>query len=145
MRHASEDINAAARLSGNIYSAYHAQQAVEKAVLTLLTAEDINANTRSIGHRLDALLDLLPSENPFKSVLGTHEYLQAYATTFRYPKPSGRVNRLTKSDFARVDQSTADLRDIVKEIADHFVVDLDFDSDRPADNIEPPRTRGPKP
>ena len=145
LRHANEDIEAAERLSGNIYSAYHAQQAVEKTVLGLLTAEDIDVNTRSIGHRLDALLSYLPSENPFSSTLEEHEYLQAYATTFRYPKPSGRVNRLTQSDFERVDRSVSALKGIVKAIAEHFVVDLNFDSDRPAGNIAAPRSHLLKP
>jgi HEPN domain-containing protein len=139
-----EDIDAAIKLEGNIYTATHAQQAAEKLGRALLTAENSHVNTRQVGHRLDVQFDLIADENPFKARLSAHSYLEAYATTFRYPTPSGKMNRLDAKAAQRVKSSVSDLRTLIVEIAAHFEVDLDMDSDAPAKNLAPPAaTRAP--
>jgi HEPN domain-containing protein len=100
-----EDVDAAIRLEGNIYTATHAQQAAEKLGRALLTAENSHVNTRQVGHRLDVQFDLIADENPFKARLSAHSYLEAYATTFRYPTPSGKMNRLDEKAAERVKSS----------------------------------------
>ncbi len=140
LRHAMEDIDAALRLEGNIYTATHAQQAAEKIGRALLTAENKHLNTREIGHRLDVQIGHIADENPFKDRLRVHSYLEAFATTFRYPTPAGRMNRLDEKTAAKVKASVAELHTLISEIAAHFEVDLDFESDAPAGNIEPPTT-----
>jgi hypothetical protein len=88
--------------------------------------------------------DLIADENPFKARLSAHSYLEAYATTFRYPTPSGKMNRLDAKAAQRVKSSVSDLRTLIVEIAAHFEVDLDMDSDAPAKNLAPPAaTRAP--
>jgi HEPN domain-containing protein len=139
-----EDVDAAIRLEGNIYTATHAQQAAEKLGRALLTAENSHVNTRQVGHRLDVQFDLIADENPFKARLSAHSYLEAYATTFRYPTPSGKMNRLDEKAAERVKSSVSDLNALIVEIAAYFEVDLDMDSDAPAKNLTPPAaTRAP--
>lgn len=67
LRLAHADLEAAEMLAAreNRNDAYHAQQAAEKILLSLLTSEDIKAERRD-SHRLDVLRDLLPDANPFK-------------------------------------------------------------------------------
>ncbi len=61
LRLAHADLEAAEMLAAreNRNDAYHAQQAAEKILLSLLTSEGIKAERRD-SHRLDVLRDLLP-------------------------------------------------------------------------------------
>lgn len=87
---AAADLEAAEVLArvGNQYAAYHVQQAVEKVIKSLLLLGGIEAGTE---HRLDALSDRLPDADPWRDRLEPVLSYSAYATTFRYPTPGGRI------------------------------------------------------
>jgi HEPN domain len=64
------------------------QQAVEKVIKSLLLLRGIEAGTE---HRLDVLSDRLPDDDPWRDRLEPVLSYSAYATTFRYPTPGGRI------------------------------------------------------
>lgn len=90
LRVASEDLTGARLLaaSKNRNAIYLCQQAAEKIIRAVLTSESKRAG---IGHRLDAMVDDVPDENPLKPLLRAVEHLAAYATSYRYPTSVGRV------------------------------------------------------
>jgi hypothetical protein len=47
--------------------------------------------SRSQQHQLDSMIRGLSPENPFKSELNGLSWLEAYATTFRYPCTKGGI------------------------------------------------------
>ncbi|MGL3606467.1 HEPN domain-containing protein [Rhizobium sp. G187] len=138
LRLAKEDLEAANMLAAasNRNDAYHAQQAAEKMLLALLTAEGIRAE-RKDAHRLDVLRDLLPDANPFKLRFSALTFLTVYATSYRYPKDAGRMPARAPRDA--LDEALAALAAILDGLALHFGVDLN-DSDRvPAHTAVAPR------
>lgn len=138
LRLAHEDLEAAEMLAAkkNRNDAYHAQQAAEKILLSLLTSEGIRAERRD-SHRLDVLRDLLPDANTFKGRFSSLTFLTAYATTYRYPKDAGRLPARAERDD--LDPAMEALRKILNDVAAHFGVKL-TDSDRiPAVSSAPPR------
>lgn len=87
---ADADIDAALLLAGagNRYAAYHCQQAVEK----LIKAIHLHLGKEAgIEHRLDVLIGSLPDADPWRSRLEPFGAYTMYATTFRYPRPAGRL------------------------------------------------------
>lgn len=139
LRLAAEDLVAAKALAaiGNRNDAYHAQQAAEKMLLALLTAEGVRIE-RKDSHRLDVLRDLLPDENPLKASFGPLVFLTAYATTYRYPKDAGRIP--DKADRRAVEAALAALTDLLEQAAAHFGVDLAITAQAPAKVVAPPRS-----
>ncbi|MES5099369.1 HEPN domain-containing protein [Agrobacterium sp. BA1120] len=138
LRLAHADLEAAEMLAAkqNRNDAYHAQQAVEKILLSLLTSEGIRAERRD-SHRLDVLRDLLPDENPFKERFRSLTFLTIYATTYRYPKDAGRMPARAEKD--ELDFAMKAAGDILAEVAAHFGVML-ADSDKvPATTSAAPR------
>lgn len=91
LRVADQDLEGAkvlATASNNRNAVYLCEQAAEKIIRAVLTAEGVHAGIR---HQLDEMVDLVPDENPIKSVLRSIEHLAAFATTYRYPSPAGKV------------------------------------------------------
>ncbi|KYF67450.1 hypothetical protein BE11_41790 [Sorangium cellulosum] len=90
LRIAREDLDGALVLASrsNRNAAYLCEQAAEKVIRAILTAEGKHAG---IKHRLDEMVDLVPDENPLKPALRDIEELAAYATAYRYPTSSGRI------------------------------------------------------
>ncbi len=90
LRVAREDLDAARVLAerSNRNAIYLCQQAAEKVILAVLTSERTHGGIR---HHLDAMVDLVPEENPLKPTLRSIEALAAYATTYRYPTSAGRI------------------------------------------------------
>jgi HEPN domain-containing protein len=90
LRVAREDLDAARSLSttSNRNAIYLCEQAAEKVILAVLTSENKHGGVR---HHLDTMVDLVPDENPVKSLLRAIEPLAAYATTYRYPTVGGRI------------------------------------------------------
>jgi HEPN domain-containing protein len=84
------EIDAARRLVAdppNRLAAFHLQQAAEK----LVKAVRLNRGLRAIAdHDLEALVDELPHDDPWRAKLRVLEPLSAYATTYRYPSPTGK-------------------------------------------------------
>lgn len=138
LRLAAEDLEAAAALSsiGNRYDAYHAQQAAEKILLALLTSENIRVE-RKDSHRIDVLIDLLPSENPFRQSFTGLAFLTAYATTYRYPKDAGRIP--AAAGEATLRPALDRLKAILRDAAAHFGADLEISRQSPARTAQPPR------
>lgn len=90
LRIAQEDLQGARALSaaGNRNAVYLCEQGAEKIIRAVLTSEGKHAG---IKHHLDEMVDLIPDENPLKSLLREIEELAAYATAYRYPTSSGRI------------------------------------------------------
>ena len=87
---AREDLDGAMVLAprGNRNAAYLCEQAAEKIIRAVLTAEGKHAGVR---HQLDEMVNVIPDENPLKPALREIEELAAYATAYRYPTPVGRI------------------------------------------------------
>ena len=117
-------------------AAYLTQQAAEKLLLALLTSEGIE-RSRSESHRLDVLVEKLPAANPLRPELASLGYLTAYATTFRYPKQGGRLP--ADPDWQRLEASLDQIDAALRNLADHFAVDLDASDREPAGRSAPPR------
>lgn len=109
-------------------------------MMAILTSEDVHFNTRANSHSLDARVEAIPDENPWKRQLKAITFLQNYATTSRYPRPSnGRVNRIAMADVARVRVARDRLETLMLQASKHFEVQLDFNLDDPAGNSDPYR------
>jgi HEPN domain-containing protein len=72
-------------------AAWSLEQAAEKMIKAVLTAEVIDYPVRS--HQLDQLVSLIPAENPFKADLLDLTRLTSAATIYRYPTPGGGIPR----------------------------------------------------
>lgn len=96
-------------------------QAAEKIVKAVLTAEGIHAH-RNVAHRIDLMVDLLPDANAYKVRFRKIERLASYATSYRYPTPTGRVPATPSPDelASLIDETDSLLRDV----ADRLGIDL---------------------
>lgn len=137
LRLARQDLDGARLLaaSANRNAIYLCEQAAEKIIKAVLTAEGKHAG---IQHHLDAMVDLVPDENPLKPELRATERLAAYATAFRYVTPAGRIPRdppphEVQAHIARVEVALA-------AAVAAFQVDL-ADLNAPARHPAPPRIR----
>ena len=121
LRIAKEDLDGAKLLAPakNRNAVYLCEQAAEKIMRAVLTSEGKHAG---IKHLLDEMVDEVPDENPIKSLLKAIEHLAAFATTYRYPSPVGRVKATPPP--SDVDQYIADVEAALREAARRFGVDL---------------------
>lgn len=85
---AREDLEVADRLlaTHGRQAAFHLQQAAEKLVKAVLTAEGLPFPR---SHQVGALAALLPADHPWRADLAALDGLTAYATALRYPMPGG--------------------------------------------------------
>ena len=85
-----EDLAAARQLMAGVprASAFHLQQAAEKLVKAVLSAEDIHSGA---DHDIGQLLGKLPAGHEWKFDMAELGYLSRFATAYRYPSPTGRV------------------------------------------------------
>lgn len=139
LRLASESLAAADALMriGNRYAVYQAEQAVEQLILAPAQSEN-TAFTRSQHHQLDAMRRALPDANAFRDPLSEHTWLEAYATSYRYPKTMGGLADPPRTD--RLKDTLSAVARLLREVAAHFAVDLDIDSRKPAAHPRPPRS-----
>jgi HEPN domain-containing protein len=135
LRVAHEDLAGARLLASadNRNAVYLCEQAAEKVIRALLTAEGEHAGIR---HQLDEMVDLVPDENPIKPALRAIERLAAYATTYRYPTATGRIK--ASPDKAELDADIANVQRALDAAAAWFVVDLTRQGS-PATHAKPPR------
>jgi HEPN domain-containing protein len=135
LRIAREDLDGARMLNsrGNRNAIYLCEQAAEKLIRAVLTSEKTHAGVR---HQLDEMVGLVPEENPIKSRLRELQHLGAYATSYRYTTPTGRI----PADPSRQDvEATAkNIEAVLLEVAGRFGVDLDA-IDKPAATSSPIR------
>lgn len=71
----------------NRLAAFHLQQAGEKLVKAVRLSRGLRVTA---DHDLEALVDELPSDDQWRTKLRALEPLSAYATTYRYPSPTGK-------------------------------------------------------
>lgn len=117
-------------------SVYLAEQAAEQLVLAIAQSESVHFE-RSKRHLLDHMIRALPDSNPHKIALKPVSWLEAYATTYRYPKPSGRlVKPPPEADLAGAMQI---IETILDGLAKHFGVDPSLPDGPPAARSNPPR------
>ena len=84
------EVDAARRLVAdppNRFAAFHLQQASEKLVKAVRLSRGLRVTA---DHDLEALVDDLPHDDPWRAKLRVLEPLSAYATTYRYPSPMGK-------------------------------------------------------
>ena len=139
LRLAAQDLLDAKTLNGtgSRSDTYHLQQGVEKILRALLTSEQVHLE-RKDAHQLGAGIDLLLEDHPLKLDLLATGFLTEYATTYRYPSPSGRIKaNLPAERFA----PTLELANsILERAAKHFgVQNLDIDCEEPAGTVAPMR------
>jgi HEPN domain-containing protein len=132
---AQEDLEAARLLSsqGNRYAIYHCEQAVEKIIRAVLTAEGKHAGIR---HDLGEMVGMIPEANPVKHALRELEFLAAYATSYRYPSVVGKI--APAPPRATLDESTIKVEAVLRTVAAAFKVDF-AKPDAPAGNSAPIR------
>lgn len=123
LRIAASDLADARILAGvrSRHAPYLCSQAAEKIVKAVLTAEGIHVH-RNVAHRIDLMVDLLPDANAYKARFRKIEHLASYATSYRYPTPTGRVPAAPSPDelASLIDETDSLLRDV----ADRFGIDL---------------------
>jgi hypothetical protein len=82
------------------------------------------------------MIDLLPDENPWKTDLRGVEHLSAYATTFRYPSPVGRIKDPPSPDDLQSVLARIEALLVLAQV--HFGV-APSEGDTPARSASPPR------
>lgn len=139
LRLANEAVEAAATLLnvGNRNAAYEAAQALEQRILALAQAEAI-AFDRSHHHRLDAMLQMFPSENALKPDIAALTWLETFATAFRYPRTSGTLRDSPPQE--QLDAAIGGIGTLIERAAEWFKVDLQLSSRRAAARTDPPRS-----
>lgn len=123
--------------AGNRNAAYLAEQSVEQIVLAIAQAESVHF-PRSVQHQLDTMVRAFPEANPFRDRLRALVWLEAYATTFRYPRTRGGLPASPPPD--RLASALDQLASLISEVAIHFDVDLGADAADPAAHSRPPRS-----
>lgn len=123
LRIAREDLDGVYALvaAKNRNAAYLCEQATEKILRAVLTAEGVHIK-REISHELPKLVDLVPDENPLKPKFRELEELKTYATTYRYPKPEGEIR--TGPSIEEIKGFTEKIEAVLREAAEAFGVDL---------------------
>jgi len=99
--------------------------AAENLLMAVFTSEncDYGAASRKHGsHQLDGMLDELPNDCKIKSKFEGIVTLVAYATTYRYPTPAGRIQEPPGKEEAE-GYYTA-LIEILNMCTTHFKVDV---------------------
>ena len=71
----------------NRFAAFHLEQAAEKLVKAVRLGRGLRVTA---DHNIEALVDELPGDDPWRTKLSILEPLSAYATTYRYPSPTGK-------------------------------------------------------
>jgi len=84
------ELDAAKRLvvdPPNRFAAFHLEQAAEKLVKGVRLAYGLRVTA---DHNIEAQIDELPADDAWRTKLRVLEPLAAYATTYRYPSPTGK-------------------------------------------------------
>ncbi len=98
--------------------------AAENLLMAVLTSENIDLGVlrRKTGnHQLDRMIDALPDACTVKTDFAGVAELTAYATTFRYPTPGGRIP--VSPERGDVEKWYRHLIGILNSCTQHFQVD----------------------
>lgn len=134
LRVAKQDLDGARVLATveNRNAVYLCEQAAEKIIRAVLTSEGVHAGAR---HQLDEMVSAVPDANPLKRELRAVEHLAAYATSYRYPTPTGRIKRAPGRQD--IDAIVARLEALLDDLTARFGVALG--SEAPAARATPIR------
>jgi HEPN domain-containing protein len=116
--------------TGSRNAAYLTEQALEHLIRAIATSEGLHIQ-RSDAHLLDKTLRRIPSEQPLLARMNELSWLEAFATSYRYPTPAGRIAQTLES--SKVLKSVEQLEGLVYEASSSFAVDL-TDPEQPAGN-----------
>lgn len=92
------DLDAAKRLIAeppNRLAAFHLQQAAEKLIKAVRLGHGLRVTAE---HNLELLIGELPRDDSWRTKLLVLESLSSYATSYRYPSPSGRRKDAPRGD-----------------------------------------------
>lgn len=103
-------------------AAYLASQAAEHLITAVATAEGIHIE-RKDAHQLDTIVRKIPEENPDRRALAAITFLEAYATSYRYGTPTGRVPTTPSSD--RVEDALAAIDGLIVSLEEHFAIEAE--------------------
>ncbi len=112
---AKEDLAVAKKLMAEHprHAGFNIEQAAEKLLKAVLTAERIHFSTSH--HQLGALAALLPEDHPWRADLMAFDDFTSYATAGRYPKPGGGMPN--DPDIAELQKGWDEVSALVDEIA----------------------------
>jgi len=113
---AKEDLAVAAKLMTDHprHAAFNIEQAAEKLLKAVLTAEGVRFPTSH--HQLGALAALLPQNHLWRADLMAFDDFTAYATALRYPRSGGGLP--AEPEDADLRRGWADVSALVGEIED---------------------------
>jgi HEPN domain-containing protein len=113
---AKEDLAVARKLMAEHprHAAFNIEQAAEKLLKAVLTAEGIRFSTSH--HQLGALAALLPEDHLWRADLMAFDDFTSYATAVRYPKPGGGMPN--EPEDAELQTGWAEVSALVGEIED---------------------------
>ena len=137
LRLAREALDGAGLLldGGNRNAVYLAEQAVEQMILAVAQAEIIHF-PRNVQHQLDTMIRSFPPENPIAADLFALSWLEAYATTFRYPRTQGGVAEPPPHE--KLTDALKSMESLLAKLTGHFGVRLSV-KDEPARTSKPLR------
>jgi len=114
-------------------------QATENLTMAVLSSEIINVSElrRRVGnHQLYAMICELPEECAVKEALMELAILEGYATTYRYPSPSGSIPK--KPDLHLSQKLYDNIYSLTEKLFRHFRVSTK-DEQSGAENVSPIR------
>lgn len=114
----ADDLDAARRLAAppaNRLAAYHLQQAAEKLVKAVLVQRKVHPG---LEHRIDVLVGMLAADDPWQPLLDPLDRFTPYATTYRYPSPTGRLKAGPNAD--NVLEEVADIETLLNRARREF-------------------------
>ena len=123
LRLAAENVNDARLLLkiGSRNAAYLASQAAEHVIRAVATSENLHIE-RKDAHRLDTTVRRIPDLNPDKPALSRLTFLEVYATTYRYPSPSGRISE--PPSFDQIAPALDSIATLLSLLENHFDCNL---------------------
>lgn len=113
---AKEDLAVARRLLAvhPRHSAFALEQAAEKLLKAVLTAESISFTASH--HQLGRLADLLPADHIWRADLMAFDSYTSFATATRYPRPGGGMPQVPSRDV--LEAGLKEVSSLVSEIED---------------------------
>jgi HEPN domain-containing protein len=113
---AKEDLAVARRLLAvhPRHSAFALEQAAEKLLKAVLTAESISFTASH--HQLGRLADLLPADHIWRADLMAFDSYTSFATATRYPRPGGGMPQVPSRDV--LEAGLKEVSSLVGEIED---------------------------
>jgi HEPN domain-containing protein len=113
---AREDLAVAKKLMSDHprHAAFQIEQAAEKLLKAVLSAEEINFPASH--HQLGRLAELLPPDHIWRADLMAFDAYSTYATSSRYPLPGGGMPRIPT--IAALSDAMKNVSSLVGEISD---------------------------